>query len=311
MSEHDLVLVVDFGAQYAQLIARRVREANVYSEIVPHTMPVAEMLARKPQAIVLLGGPSSVYEEGAPALDGALFEGGVPVFGMCYGFQIMAQALGGKVSPTGAREYGRTPVSVVEAGTLLALIPTAHNVWMSHGDSVTEAPVRFHRAGVDPRARRSRPSRTSGAASLASSGTPRCCTPSTASRCSSTSSSTSPAAGRPGLAFRVSIMRFTYDAAPWAGSCSAPVGVPRCAAEVERLGAPRCVPHLRRSGQGDRRGARRHARCTRRRPLGRGCATRPGRARRSRPCPRSLMLVLTWSWRWVEARRPGWPRRSR
>ena len=143
MEEHDLVLVVDFGAQYAQLIARRVREAKVYSEIVPHTTPVAEMLARRPKAVVLSGGPSSVYEEGAPSLDGALFEGGVPVFGMCYGFQIMAQSLGGTVSPTGAREYGRTPVSVVEAGTLLAGVPEHHNVWMSHGDSVTAAPEGF------------------------------------------------------------------------------------------------------------------------------------------------------------------------
>jgi GMP synthase (glutamine-hydrolysing) len=142
-SEHDLVLVVDFGAQYAQLIARRVREANVYSEIVPHTMPVAEMLARGPKAIVLSGGPSSVYEEGAPSLDGALFEGDVPVFGMCYGFQIMAQELGGTVSPTGAREYGRTPVDVVEAGTLLAGVPEHHNVWLSHGDSVTASPEGF------------------------------------------------------------------------------------------------------------------------------------------------------------------------
>jgi GMP synthase (glutamine-hydrolysing) len=143
MEEHDLVLVVDFGAQYAQLIARRVREANVYSEIVPHTLPVAEMLARGPKAVILSGGPSSVYEEGAPALDGALFEGGVPVFGMCYGFQVMAQSLGGTVSPTGAREYGRTPVSVVEPGTLLAGVPASHNVWMSHGDSVTAAPEGF------------------------------------------------------------------------------------------------------------------------------------------------------------------------
>ena len=143
MSEHDLVLVVDFGAQYAQLIARRVREAKVYSEIVPHTMPVAEMLARQPKAIVLSGGPSSVYEPGAPALDGALFDGGVAVFGMCYGFQAMAQSLGGEVSPTGAREYGRTPVSVVEPGTLLAGLPEQHNVWMSHGDSVTAAPEGF------------------------------------------------------------------------------------------------------------------------------------------------------------------------
>ena len=143
MSEHDLVLVVDFGAQYAQLIARRVREAKVYSEIVPHTMPVAEMLARQPKAIVLSGGPSSVYEPGAPVLDGSLFEAAVPVFGMCYGFQIMAQSLGGEVSPTGAREYGRTPVSVVESGTLLAGLPAHHNVWMSHGDSVTAAPEGF------------------------------------------------------------------------------------------------------------------------------------------------------------------------
>src|ERR1700759_5713617 len=101
-AEHDLVLVVDFGAQYAQLIARRVREARVYSEIVPHHLPVAELLARKPAAIVLSGGPSSVYEEGAPSIDPALFEAGVPVFGMCYGFQLMARALGGEVAHTGA-----------------------------------------------------------------------------------------------------------------------------------------------------------------------------------------------------------------
>ena len=95
-AEHDLVLVVDFGAQYAQLIARRVREARVYSEIVPHTMPVAEMLARGPKAIILSGGPSSVYADGAPSIDPALFDTGVPVFGICYGFQVMAQALGGE-----------------------------------------------------------------------------------------------------------------------------------------------------------------------------------------------------------------------
>lgn len=140
---HDLVLVVDFGAQYAQLIARRVREAKVYSEIVPHTLPVAEMLAKKPKAIILSGGPSSVYEEGAPSLNGDLFDGQVPVFGMCYGFQTMAQALGGEVAATGLREYGRTPVSVVEAGTLLDGMPAAHNVWMSHGDQVVKAPAGF------------------------------------------------------------------------------------------------------------------------------------------------------------------------
>ncbi len=102
------VLVVDYGAQYAQLIARRVREAKVYSEIVPHTMPVKEMLAKDPVAIILSGGPSSVYEAGAPQVESDLFETGVPVFGICYGFQAMAQALGGTVAHTGRREFGGT-----------------------------------------------------------------------------------------------------------------------------------------------------------------------------------------------------------
>ncbi|MDI6910122.1 glutamine-hydrolyzing GMP synthase [Nocardioides sp.] len=142
-AEHDLVLVVDFGAQYAQLIARRVREARVYSEIVPHTTPVAEMLAREPKAIILSGGPSSVYEPGAPSIDPAIFTAGTPVFGMCYGFQLMAQGLGGEVAHTGAREYGRTAVTVGRPGTLLAEIPAHHTVWMSHGDSVAAAPSGF------------------------------------------------------------------------------------------------------------------------------------------------------------------------
>ena len=144
MSTPRPVLVVDFGAQYAQLIARRVREARVYSEIVPHSMPVAEMLARNPAAIILSGGPSSVYEPGAPALDAALFDNDVPVFGICYGFQAMAQALGGTVAHTGAREYGRTLLSPLsEAGTLLRELPAGLPVWMSHGDSVTAAPAGF------------------------------------------------------------------------------------------------------------------------------------------------------------------------
>ncbi|GAB3254471.1 glutamine-hydrolyzing GMP synthase [Alteromonas gracilis] len=141
--DHDLVLVVDFGAQYAQLIARRVREARVYSEIVPHTLPVAEMLAREPKAIVLSGGPSSVYADGAPGIDPAIFEAGVPVFGMCYGFQLMARSLGGEVAHTGAREYGRTGVRVTAPGTLLDGLPSEHRVWMSHGDSVARAPEGF------------------------------------------------------------------------------------------------------------------------------------------------------------------------
>src|SRR3954451_24150670 len=142
-ADHDLVLVVDFGAQYAQLIARRVREARVYSEIVPHTMPVADMLARRPKAIVLSGGPSSVYEAGAPAIERAVFTAGTPEFGMCYDCQLMAQGLGGEVAHTGIREYGRTPVTVGEPGTLLADVPVNHSVWMSHGDSVSQAPDGF------------------------------------------------------------------------------------------------------------------------------------------------------------------------
>jgi GMP synthase (glutamine-hydrolysing) len=143
VTDHDLVLVVDFGAQYAQLIARRVREAKVYSEIVPHTTPVEEMLARRPKAIILSGGPSSVYAEGAPQVDPSVFSAGVPVFGMCYGFQAMARALGGEVARTGISEFGRTPVRVVTPGTLLAELPAEHRVWMSHGDSVAQAPAGF------------------------------------------------------------------------------------------------------------------------------------------------------------------------
>ena len=137
------VLVVDFGAQYAQLIARRVREADVYSEIVPHTLPVHEVLARRPAAIVLSGGPSSVYAQGAPSVDPALFEAGVPVFGICYGFQAMAAALGGTVERTGRSEYGATPLTVTAADGLFAGLPPEQTVWMSHGDSVTRAPAGF------------------------------------------------------------------------------------------------------------------------------------------------------------------------
>jgi len=144
MSTPRPVLVVDFGAQYAQLIARRVREARVYSEIVPHTMPVAEMLAKNPAAIILSGGPASVYAPEAPQVDNALFDVDVPVFGICYGFQAMARALGGTVSRTGNREYGGTPLRPrPEAGVLLRDLPAELPVWMSHGDCVTEAPAGF------------------------------------------------------------------------------------------------------------------------------------------------------------------------
>ena len=136
------VLVVDFGAQYAQLIARRVREARVFSEVIPHTMGVAEIKAKDPQAIVLSGGPSSVYADGAPQLDPALFDLGIPVFGICYGFQAMAAALGGTVARTGTSEYGRTELNVL-GGELHSGLPGAQPVWMSHGDAVTAAPEGF------------------------------------------------------------------------------------------------------------------------------------------------------------------------
>jgi GMP synthase (glutamine-hydrolysing) len=138
------VLVVDFGAQYAQLIARRVREAGVYSEIVPHTITAAELAARNPVGIVLSGGPSSVYEEGSPSLDPGVLELGIPTLGICYGFQIMAQQLGGEVAKTGGREYGSTqihrsgPESVFLGGQ-----PSEQTAWMSHGDSVVRAPEGF------------------------------------------------------------------------------------------------------------------------------------------------------------------------
>ncbi|HLS39939.1 MAG TPA: glutamine-hydrolyzing GMP synthase [Ornithinicoccus sp.] len=135
------VLVVDFGAQYAQLIARRVREADVYSEIVPHDTPVRDILERKPAAVILSGGPASVYEEGAPRLDAELLRAGVPVLGICYGFQAMAQALGGKVERTGLREYGETRARITDtSSTLFDGQPAEQPVWMSHGDAVTAPP---------------------------------------------------------------------------------------------------------------------------------------------------------------------------
>ncbi len=135
------VLVVDFGAQYAQLIARRVREASVYSEIVPHDMPAEEVLAKNPAALILSGGPSSVYAEGAPSLDPGLLSAGVPVLGICYGFQAMASALGGTVDKTGLREYGETKARISDTdSTLFDGQPEEQPVWMSHGDSVSEAP---------------------------------------------------------------------------------------------------------------------------------------------------------------------------
>jgi GMP synthase (glutamine-hydrolysing) len=144
VSQPQPVLVVDFGAQYAQLIARRVREAGVYSEIVAHNITAAEVQAKNPVGIVLSGGPSSVYEPGSPTLDPAILELGVPVFGICYGFQVMAQTLGGTVAQTGGREYGATDMALkADAHPLVAGQPHEQTVWMSHGDQVQKAPAGF------------------------------------------------------------------------------------------------------------------------------------------------------------------------
>jgi len=148
LPEHvDTVLVVDFGAQYAQLIARRVREAHVYSEIVPHTIGAREIEARRPAGVILSGGPKSVHVEGAPRIDPAIYESGVPVLGICYGAQLLATDLGGEVSRTGRGEYGRAELGVLDEGGLLFGglhdQPRFQNVWMSHFDTITAAPAGF------------------------------------------------------------------------------------------------------------------------------------------------------------------------
>jgi GMP synthase (glutamine-hydrolysing) len=137
------VLVVDFGAQYAQLIARRVREAHVFSEIVPSSITAAEVSAKNPEAIVLSGGPSSVYADHAPKVDPAIFALGIPAFGICYGFQTMAAALAGAVAQTGKSEFGRTPLEVKAGSKMFAGLPSSQSVWMSHGDAVSEVPSGF------------------------------------------------------------------------------------------------------------------------------------------------------------------------
>jgi len=139
----DTVLVVDFGAQYAQLIARRVREAHVYSEIVPRDMPIADMLARRPKGIIFSGGPKSVHVEGAPTIDGAVYRGGVPILGICYGAQLVAQQLGGEVARSDTGEYGRTPLQVTASSALFGELPLEQEVWMSHADSIVAAPPGF------------------------------------------------------------------------------------------------------------------------------------------------------------------------
>lgn len=146
------VLVIDYGAQYAELIARRVREAHVYSELVPHTLSVEKILAKKPLAIILSGGPASVYQEGAPSIDPKIFSAGIPILGICYGFQLMAKELGGIVDQAAQGEYGRTTATITSATSILENSPAEQKVWMSHGVAVKEAPHGFsvlaHTAGA-------------------------------------------------------------------------------------------------------------------------------------------------------------------
>src|SRR5471030_728388 len=140
---HETVFVVDFGAQYAQLIARRVREAKVFSKIVPFHRALEQAKAERPKALIFSGGPASVYAEKAPRIDKEIFELGIPILGICYGFQLTAFVLGGKVEKQERREYGSAVIEVVESNDLLAGVGEHTDVWMSHGDALTVPPPGF------------------------------------------------------------------------------------------------------------------------------------------------------------------------
>ncbi|HAA67338.1 MAG TPA: GMP synthase (glutamine-hydrolyzing) [Acidimicrobiaceae bacterium] len=144
-NSHETVLVVDFGAQYAQLIARRVREARVYSEIVPNTISANEIALRQPAALIFSGGPKSVHTEGAPSIDPDVYSLGIPILGICYGSQLIAQQLGGIVDPSGRGEYGRTELRLTshESSILPSDLETNSPVWMSHFDAVSQPPEGF------------------------------------------------------------------------------------------------------------------------------------------------------------------------
>jgi len=140
---HETVIIFDFGGQYTQLIARRVRELGVYCEIAPFNMPLAEVKGKNPRGLILSGGPSSVYDEGAPHPDPALVEMGVPILGICYGVQLLSYFLGGEVKPSDRREYGYAQVDILPGSRLLSGIPSPTRVWMSHGDYVSRPPRGF------------------------------------------------------------------------------------------------------------------------------------------------------------------------
>jgi GMP synthase (glutamine-hydrolysing) len=143
LPEPGVVAILDFGSQFAQLIARRVRELNVYSELLPHDTPVEELLARGVRAVILSGGPNSVYDAGAPKPHASIWSGRLPVLGICYGAQLMALELGGEVAPSAKREYGPASVHVTRDDALFAGLDRDQPVWMSHGDSITRLPEGF------------------------------------------------------------------------------------------------------------------------------------------------------------------------
>jgi len=143
LTPDEMIVVLDFGGQYAHLIARRIRECHVYSEILPYDTPLAEILRRQPKGIVLSGGPASVYEEGAPVCDPGIFELGIPILGICYGMQLMAKLLGGKVAPADRREFGKTRLEILDSSDLFDGLNLEQICWMSHGDQVTEVPSGF------------------------------------------------------------------------------------------------------------------------------------------------------------------------
>src|SRR5436305_7540380 len=143
MQRDEVIPILDFGAQYAQLIARRVREKGVYSELVRPDISVADLKKMRPKGLILSGGPSSVYDLGAPKCDPAIFELGVPVLGICYGMQLGAELLGGKVKPAKAREFGRAKLTVVSDDPFVKGLPRETTVWMSHGDQVHDLPADF------------------------------------------------------------------------------------------------------------------------------------------------------------------------
>ena len=187
MTMHASLAILDFGSQYAQLIARRVREAHVYCELFPYDAPPEQVMALRPRGFILSGGPGSVYEPDAPQLPGYVLDSGLPALGICYGMQLLAHNLGGRVAPAGRREYGLALLQVTDLGCLLfANVPFAQPVWMSHGDRIEVLPPGFTvvaQTDNSPVAAMAHPGRRL----YGCSSTPRWCTPRTGRRLSAIS----------------------------------------------------------------------------------------------------------------------------